>query len=99
MACGDLTMSSVRGGRFVKTRGCPSSLELVLLQSDAISTERSAEIISHLPSCEFCFAEVHFLSRHQLPLIPYEPAEMPEHLRKLAQALLARQELGFEGIR
>ena len=90
-------MSSVRVGRFAKTRGCPSSHELLLLQSEAISLERSAEIISHLVSCDFCFAEVHFLSRHHLPLIPYEPAEMPEHLRKLAQALLAGQELGFEG--
>ena len=91
-------MSSVRRGRFVKTRGCPSSHELLLLQSEATSLERSAKIISHLAGCDFCFAEVYFLSRHQLFLIPYEPAEMPEHLRKLAQALLTRQEFGFEGV-
>ena len=92
-------MSSERVGRFAKTRRCPSSHELLLLQSEAISPERSKEIISHLVCCDFCFAEVHFLSRHRLPLIPYEPAEMPEHLRKLAQALLAQQELGGEGVR
>jgi len=90
-------MSSVRVERFVKTRGCPSSHELLLLQSEAMSLERSAELNSHLVSCDFCFAEAHFLSRHQLSLIPYEPAEMPEHLRKLAQALLPRQEPGFKG--
>jgi len=76
---------------------CPSSHELLLLQSEAMSLERSAELNSHLVSCDFCFAEAHFLSRHQLSLIPYEPAEMPEHLRKLAQALLPRQEPGFKG--
>jgi hypothetical protein len=98
MAWGDLAMSSVRVGRFAKTRGCPSSHELLLLQSEA-TLERSAEIISHLVSCDFCFAEVYFLSRHQLSLIPYEPAEMPEDLHKLALALLARREFGFEGVR
>ena len=92
-------MSSVRRGRFAKTRGCPTSHELLLLQSEAISLERSAEIISHLVVCDFCFAEVYFLSRHQLSSIPYEPAEMPEHLRKLALALLARREFGFEWVR
>jgi len=91
-------MSSMRVGRFAKTRGCPSSHELLLLQSEAISLERSAEIVFHLVGCDFCFAEVYFLSRHQLSLIPYEPAEMPEHLRKLALALLARREFGFEGV-
>jgi hypothetical protein len=91
-------MSSMRVVSFAKTRGCPSSHELLLLQSEAISPERSAEIISHLVGCDFCFAEVYFLSRHQISPIPYEPAEMPEHLRKLAVALLARPEFGFEGI-
>jgi hypothetical protein len=92
-------MSSVRRGRFAKTRGCPTSHELLLLQSEASSLERSAEIISHLVGCDFCFAEVYFLSRHQLSSIPYEPAEMPEHLRKLALALLARREFGVEWVR
>jgi hypothetical protein len=99
MAWGDLAMSSVRRGRFAKTRGCPTSHELLLLQSEASSLERSAEIISHLVGCDFCFAEVYFLSRHQLSSIPYEPAEMPEHLRKLALALLARREFGVEWVR
>ena len=92
-------MNSVRPGRFVKTCECPTSHELLLLQSEATSLERSAQIISHLVGCDFCFAEVYFLSRHQPSSIPYEPAEMPEHLRKLALALLARRQFGFEGVR
>ena len=91
-------MSSVRPGRFAKIRGCPTSHELLLLQSEEISLERSAEIISHLVGCDFCFAEVYFLSRHQLSSsIPYEPAEMPEHLRKLAWRCLRGGSLASSG--
>jgi len=74
---------------FAKGRGCPSANEL--LQAAGSSLQSWKRIASHLVVCDFCAAEAHFLSSHTAPPAPYELAEMPGHLRKLAEALLLRE--------
>jgi hypothetical protein len=85
---------SVSVEKFAKARGCPLAEEVLLSQVADISLESSLRIASHLLTCDFCAAEAQFLSGHIFPPAPYEQAEMPEHLRELAQALLLRK--GFE---
>ncbi len=75
---------------FGKGRGCPSASELLLFQATGSSLQSWQQIFSHLVICDFCAAEAHFLSSHTAPPAPSEPAEMPGHLRKLAEALLLR---------
>ena len=77
--------------RFVKTRGCPSSEDLLSLSLAELPVESTSEIISHLAVCDFCAAEAHFLSQVQATAVTYPPAEMPPHLRFLAEALLCKR--------
>ena len=77
---------------FAKGHGCPSANELI--QATGSSLQSWKRIASHLVVCDFCAAEAHFLSSHTAQPAPYELADMPRHLRKLAEALLVRQ--GFE---
>lgn len=76
-------MSSVDEKLFGKARSCPSSEELVLMAA-------SQHIQDHLRNCEFCASELYLLSARPLPGPKYEPAEMPAHLRVLAESLLGK---------
>jgi hypothetical protein len=86
-------MSSARGNGFTKTRGCPTSQNLLLYQNSELPSEIAAEISSHIASCEFCNAELHFLAAHPPASDGYSTAEMPLHLRVLAEALLLKDPL------
>ena len=82
-------MPSLSTARFRKLRSCPRTETLLTFHAGA-PAERVAE---HVRTCDFCGAEVQLLSRHAPPAeaLPFAapPAAMPEHLRRLAQDLLA----------
>jgi hypothetical protein len=74
-------MSTVDEGRFGKAISCPRSEDLMSLMN-------SEFIRSHLAGCEFCAAELNFLSAYPSTALHYEPVAMPAHLRVLAESLL-----------
>ena len=79
-------MSGVRAMAFSKTRACPSSVDI---SSRGLPRGKSDQIDRHIAGCEFCAAEQSFLSAYTLTTAEeYEFAEMPAHLRRLAEALL-----------
>jgi hypothetical protein len=86
-------MSSARGNGFTKTRGCPTSQSLLLYQNSELPSEHAAKISSHIAKCEFCNAELHFLAAHPPTSDGYSTAEMPLHLRVLAEGLLLKDQL------
>jgi hypothetical protein len=81
-------------GEFVKRLSCPSSLDL--LHRDSLPSSEAKELQSHLLECDFCSAEAFFLSRQVPREYVHSPAEMPAHLRALAEAILARAGCQFE---
>jgi hypothetical protein len=54
-------------------------------------------IESHLASCDFCGAELQLLTNCESENEEDSFAEMPEHLRRLAEALLKIDPLPFVG--
>jgi hypothetical protein len=78
-------MSGVRANVFTKTRACPSSEDISSLR---LPRGKSDQIALHIAGCEFCAAEQGFLSAYSQTVEDYELAEMPAHLRLLAEALL-----------
>jgi len=86
-------MSSARANGFAKTRGCPTSQNLLLYQTSELPSEKVAKIDSHIAICEFCTAELHFLAAHPSTSDGYRTADMPLHLRVLAEGLLLKDQL------
>lgn len=85
-------MSAERARAFVQTRACPSSEDVSLSQSRRLPPTKAQKLARHIASqiagCEFCAAEQSFLSAFVQNSEEYKPAEMPTHLRRLAEALL-----------
>lgn len=79
--------------RFRKLRTCPTS-EALALYGEA-GRERGEAIERHLSACEFCGAELQLLSKHYARgRAAFNAArEMPRHLRRLAEELLAQPSL------
>ena len=86
-------MGSLSGSDFRKKWHCPSSQALVSYQQRDLSDGQLLQVASHLATCDFCAAELQLLSK--LPLAEHckESPPMPAHLRALAEALLARNNL------
>jgi hypothetical protein len=78
-------MSGVGAKAFEKARACPSSEDISSL---GLPRGKSDQIARHIAGCEFCAAEQSFLSAYSLTAEEYELAEMPTHLRRLAEVLL-----------
>ena len=78
-------MSGARAKAFTKARACPSSEDISSL---GLPRSKSDQIASHVADCEFCAAEQSFLSAYSLSAEEYELADMPAHLRRLAEGLL-----------
>lgn len=74
---------------FRKQTGCPSAQMLLRYQTDNLSSEPYAWITSHLDVCEFCAAELQLLTAHSPVEEECPVADMPLHLRCLAEALLS----------
>ena len=90
-------MSGARAKAFTKTRACPSSVEI---SSRGLPRSKSDQIARHIAGCEFCAAEQSFLSAYRLTAEEYELAEMPAHLRRLAEALLVgKMKDSFTGLK
>jgi hypothetical protein len=78
-------MSAGRAKAFTKTRVCPSSDDI---SSRRLPPGKSDQIARHIAGCDFCAAEQSLLSAYSQTTGEYESAEMPAHLRRLAEALL-----------
>lgn len=78
---------------FSKQATCPSAETLVSYNTLNLSYGASAHVLEHLSSCEFCNAELKLLSEHTPIEEEYRAAEIPAHLRSLAEALMGRAEL------
>jgi hypothetical protein len=78
-------MSAGRAKAFTKTRACPSSNDI---SRRRLPHGKADQIARHLASCDFCAAEQSLLSAYSQTTDEYEAAEMPVHLRRLAEALL-----------
>ena len=81
-------MGSAKDGRFAKLPSCPSSFALLFYRDAALLPH---ELTSHLAVCDFCAAELHFLSKQQLVSGGYQSVQMPLHLRALAHAVLGSE--------
>ncbi len=86
-------MSGARAMAFTKTHACPSSVDI---STRGLPRGKSDQIDRHIASCEFCAAEQSFLSAYSLTAEEYEFAEMPAHLRRLAEALLVGELKAFD---
>ncbi|CAN5856047.1 hypothetical protein BH18ACI4_BH18ACI4_06580 [soil metagenome] len=78
-------MGPVRAKAFIKSRTCPSAEDI---SRHSLPRTESDRITRHIDGCDFCAAEQCFLSAYLQTLEEYEPAEMPAHRRRLAEALL-----------
>lgn len=78
---------------FSKQASCPSAETLVSYNTSTLSGGLRAQVLEHLSSCEFCDAELKLLSKHTPADEEYALAEIPAHLRSLAEALMGRAEL------
>jgi hypothetical protein len=78
---------------FCKSEACPSSQELLDFQNGDLPLDSGVDIRLHLPSCEFCSAEVDFYShypqtRDEELIDNAESSQIPAPLFELAEALL-----------
>jgi hypothetical protein len=82
---------------FCKTADCPTSEALIAYGSSLVAPGILNFIENHLASCDFCGAELQLLSSCDFGNEEYSLAEMPQHLRRLAEALLKIDPLPFAG--
>lgn len=81
---------------FYKSGVCPSAEELLAFHFAELSLPEMMTVSSHLERCEFCAAELHFLtSVPQVEANYNQPTEMPPALRQLAEALLGGKQSEF----
>ena len=91
MVCLVNPMFSTKISGFYKNETCPASHELLEYQNGELDPATGREVRRHLPSCEFCSAEVEFYSHYPQMDPCQEPAvaaEIPAPLFELAEALL-----------
>ena len=84
-------MRSEKVDRFLKTKDCPPSEDLLSLTLAAFPIKSTSEIISHLDVCDFCAAETHFLSKFQATELSCSITDIPPDLRLLAESLLPKR--------
>jgi hypothetical protein len=78
---------------FCKQAVCPSAETLVYYHTLRLAQDEAAMVQEHLSCCEFCGAELKLLSTHAPLDEEYRGAEIPAHLRSLAEALMGKAEL------
>jgi hypothetical protein len=83
----------MKGSRtYTKQRTCPLAQHLLRYVTAPLSSDENAgKIRSHLRSCDFCGGEAALLSRYPVQTESVTAPTMPEPLRVLAEALLARR--------
>jgi hypothetical protein len=84
-------MSATSTARFRKLRTCPGSETLLGFHLGARGASGRGGVAEHVASCDFCGAEAQMLSLHAPPAdaLPFAAPPMPQHLRRLAEDLLA----------
>lgn len=83
---------------FCKTAECPTSEALLAYQRSLMTPAIPIFIEDHLASCDFCNAELQLLKHYRSEPDEYSFAEMPAHLRRLAEALLKTATVPFGGM-
>jgi hypothetical protein len=83
-------MNRVSTARFRKLRTCPSTEVLIQYGQAGLACETEERVSRHLASCDFCGAEMQFLSKHWRRDLPVLQAagDMSLSLRCLAEDLL-----------
>jgi len=81
---------------FRKRISCPSSQALLAFRRSQLPYMDKADVEAHLGFCDFCNAELQLLTLHRNESEEYAFAEMPTHLRRLAQNLLRRSSINFK---
>jgi len=77
--------------KFRKEKHCPSSPDLVEASWRPLTGVRGLKIAAHLAKCDFCAAELEFYQHYPPDPIDIPSEPMPEPLKELAEALLARE--------
>lgn len=82
-------MCSLSTAAFCKQKACPSTETLLSYQAGVGLTSKEREsVMAHLTMCDFCGAELQLLVKHPPCDEPWTAAEMPLHLRLLANSIL-----------
>jgi hypothetical protein len=80
---------------FRKNATCPASQILLDFQKNELSNPESETIRKHLPTCEFCAAEVEFYGRFPQSDVVCVESKIPAPLYQLAEALLGNPQKKF----
>jgi hypothetical protein len=78
---------------FCKQAICPSAETLRSYGTLNLTPPDAAQVNEHLSSCEFCGAELRLLCDYTPLEEEYKRADIPAHLRSLAEALMGKVEL------
>jgi hypothetical protein len=74
---------------FCKQHACPSAEMLLSYKGAKLCREQEVKINMHLIECDFCCAELHLLTHNEQEEISHtQTAEIPAHLRALAESIL-----------
>ncbi len=85
-------MRSSSTATFCKQKSCPSAEVLLLYIETGLAVAKHGRVAAHLATCDFCGAEMQLLASHNIDQVETDAtleAEMPRHLRRLAEDLLA----------
>ena len=91
-------MPSLPVNIFRKSAHCPASETLLAYRRSQVACGEKAFVEAHLPFCEFCSAELQLLDRYRYGAEEIVVAQIPAHLRKLAEELLPHGMIGTGSI-
>jgi len=77
--------------KFRKEKYCPSSFDLVEASCRPLTGVKGLRLGNHLAGCDFCAAELAFYQHYPPDPVDTASEPMPEPLKELAEALLARE--------
>lgn len=79
--------------KFCKSGVCPSAATLMRFNGDDLFFAEMLSVSAHLAECDFCSAELYFLTQFPQTESNCSPApEIPSALKQLAEALLGGKE-------
>ncbi len=82
--------------KFCKSGVCPSAATLLRFNSDDLFFAEMLSVSAHLAECEFCSAELYFLTKFPQTESDCDQApEIPSALKQLAETLLGGRETEF----
>jgi hypothetical protein len=81
---------------FCKSGVCPSAESLLAFADADLIQQEMFFISTHISSCDFCCAELHFLTSFPQLEAKCEKAAIPFALKQLAEALLCGKQAEFQ---